>query len=74
MPRDLTTHHRRQTALTMGGRHGATGAELQPGTGHASQAAMTIYQHATLDRDKALAEKFGETYDACRSRLPVLGV
>jgi hypothetical protein len=23
---------------------------------------MAIYQHATLDRDKALAEKIGETY------------
>jgi hypothetical protein len=25
---------------------------------------MAIYQHATLDRDKALAEKIGATYDA----------
>lgn len=25
---------------------------------------MAIYQHATLDRDKTLAEKIGETYDA----------
>ena len=24
---------------------------------------MAIYQHATLERDKALAEKIGETYD-----------
>jgi hypothetical protein len=42
----------------------ATGAELQARAGHASQAAMAIYQHATLDRDKALAERIGETYDA----------
>lgn len=27
---------------------------------------MTIYQHATLGRDKSLAEKIGETYDAWR--------
>lgn len=30
--------------------------------GHASQAAMAIYQHATLDRDKSLAEKIGVIY------------
>src|SRR4051794_13619965 len=61
---DLTIHHLRHTALTMAGQHGATAAELQARAGHASQAAMAIYQHATLDRDKALAEKIGATYDA----------
>ena len=25
---------------------------------------MAIYQHATLDRDKTLAERIGATYDA----------
>ncbi len=63
---DLTIHHLRHTALTLAGQHGATAAELQARAGHASQAAMAIYQHATLDRDKALAEKIGETYDAWR--------
>ena len=61
---DLTIHHLRHTALTLAGQHGATGAELQARAGHASQAAMAIYQHATLDRDKALAERIGETYEA----------
>ena len=61
---DLTVHHLRHTALTLAGQHGATAAELQARAGHASLAAMAIYQHATLDRDKALAEKIGETYDA----------
>lgn len=60
---DLTIHHLRHTALTLAGQHGATAAELQARAGHASQAAMAIYQHATLDRDKALAEKIGETYE-----------
>ena len=64
---DLTIHHLRHTALTIAGQHGATGAELQARAGHASQAAMAIYQHATLDRDKALAEKIGATYDAWRA-------
>lgn len=59
---DLTIHHLRHTALTLAGQHGATAAELQARAGHASQAAMAIYQHATLDRDKALAEEIGQTY------------
>jgi integrase len=61
---DLTIHHLRHTALTLAGQHGATAAELQARAGHASQAAMAIYQHATLDRDKSLAERIGATYDA----------
>ncbi|CAB4735085.1 unannotated protein [freshwater metagenome] len=66
---DLTIHHLRHTALTLAGQHGATAAELQARAGHASQAAMAIYQHATLDRDKALAERIGATYDAWRDSL-----
>jgi integrase len=68
---NLTIHHLRHTALTLAGQHGATAAELQARAGHASQAAMAIYQHATLDRDKALAEKIGETYARWQaSRMP----
>lgn len=63
---DLTIHHLRHTALTLAGQHGATAADLQARAGHASQAAMSIYQHATLDRDRSLAEKIGATYDAWR--------
>ncbi|GEP35175.1 putative prophage phiRv2 integrase [Nocardioides szechwanensis] len=59
---DLTIHHLRHTALTIAGQHGATAAELQARAGHASQAAMAIYQHATLDRDKSLAQAIGDTY------------
>ena len=60
----------RHTALTLAGQHGATAAELQARAGHASQAAMAIYQHATLDRDKSLAEKIGATYEAWRESRP----
>lgn len=49
---------------TAEGAKGLRGAELQARAGHVSQAAMAIYQHATLDRDKALAERIGESYDA----------
>ncbi len=63
---DLTIHHLRHTALTRAGQHGATATELQAGAGQASQPAMAIYQHATLDRDRLLAEKIGQSYDAWR--------
>lgn len=64
---DLTIHDLRHTALTMAGQHGATAAELQARAGHASQAAMAIYQHATADRDRRLAVAIGETYESWRS-------
>ena len=68
---DLTIHHLRHTALTLAGQHGATAAKLQARAGHASQAAMPIHQHATLDRDKSLAERIGETYVAWQTaRIP----
>ncbi|WP_165763283.1 MULTISPECIES: tyrosine-type recombinase/integrase [unclassified Nocardioides] len=61
---DLTIHGLRHSALTLAGQHGATGAELQARAGHASQAAMAIYQHATADRDRQLADRLGETVAA----------
>ncbi|WP_290513709.1 tyrosine-type recombinase/integrase [Aeromicrobium sp.] len=68
---DLTIHHLRHTALTIAGQHGATAAEFQARAGgHASQAAMAIYQHATLDRDKSLGEKIGTTYEPWQASRP----
>jgi integrase len=61
---DLTIHHLRHTALTLAGQHGATAAELQARAGHSSQAAMAIYQHATIERDRMLAARIGESYVA----------
>lgn len=61
---DLTIHHLRHTALTLAGQHGATAAELQARGGHASQAAMAIYQHGTRDRDRRLAQAIGTSYEA----------
>lgn len=62
--KDLTIHHLRHTALTMAGQHGATAAELQARAGHASHAAMAIYQHGTADRDRSLAIAIGTAYEA----------
>jgi len=61
---DLTVHGLRHSALTLAGQHGATAAELQARAGHASQLAMAIYQHATVDRDRQLAERLGQTITA----------
>lgn len=63
---DLTIHHLRHAALTMAGQMGATAAKLQARAGHASQATMALYQHATPDRDKRLADQIGATCDARR--------
>jgi integrase len=61
---DLTIHHLRHTALTIAGQHGATAAELQARAGHASQAAMALYQHGTRERDRSLAVAIGATYES----------
>ncbi len=69
---DLTIHHLRHTALTLAGQHGATAAELQARGGHASQAAMVIYQHSTLERDRELAAKIGRSYLSWQAAQSVL--
>lgn len=70
---DLTIHGLRHSALTLAGQHGATNAELQARAGHASLAAMAIYQHATIDRDRQLAEKLGATVSASGAWADLLG-
>ena len=52
---DLHLHDLRHTGLTLAAATGATTAELMHRAGHASPAAALRYQHATEDRDKALA-------------------
>jgi len=70
---DLTIHGLRHSALTLAGQHGATNAELQARAGHASVAAMAIYQHATADRDRMLADKLGDTVTASKAWAHLLG-
>ena len=69
---DLTIHGLRHSALTLAGQHGATNAELQARAGHASLAAMAIYQHATADRDRQLAEKLGDTVASSKAWKAIL--
>ena len=53
---DLTMHDLRHSGLTRSAATGATPAELMRRAGHKSSAAAMRYQHATADRDAALAE------------------
>ncbi|WP_160158128.1 tyrosine-type recombinase/integrase [Nocardioides sp. SLBN-35] len=70
---DLTIHGLQHSALTLAGRHGATAAELQARASHASQAAMAIYQHATVDRDRELAGRLGTTVAGSKAWTELLG-
>ena len=53
---DLHLHDLRHSGLTWAAATGATTAELMHRAGHASPAAALRYQHATKDRDRALAD------------------
>lgn len=53
---DYHFHDLRHLAATMAAISGATTRELMRRMGHSSQRAALIYQHATEDRDKAVAE------------------
>ena len=57
---DLHFHDLRHTGLTWAAMAGATTAELMHRGGHASPSAALRYQHATKERDKALAAALGE--------------
>ena len=49
-------HDLRHAGLTWAAAQGATIAELMHRAGHASSRAAMLYQHATRDRDHAIAE------------------
>jgi len=54
---DVTLHDLRHSGLTWASTVGATTAELMHRAGHKSTVAALRYQHATQDRDRALAER-----------------
>jgi len=56
---DLHLHDLRHTGLTWAAATGATVAELMHRGGHASPAAALRYQHATAERDRAVADALG---------------
>ncbi|MBW9215735.1 site-specific integrase [Mumia sp. zg.B53] len=54
---DLRWHDLRHTGATMAAHAGASIREIQARLGHSTVAAAMIYQHATDERDRALAER-----------------
>lgn len=57
---ELHFHDLRHTANTLAAATGASTAELLHRMGHASSAAALRYQHATRDRDQAIAKALGD--------------
>jgi integrase len=57
---DLTIHGLRHTGAALAAATGATLAELMRRLGHSTPVAAMHYQHATEDRDRAIAEALSE--------------
>ena len=57
---DLHLHDLRHSGLTWVAASGASLAELMRRGGHSTPSAAMVYQHATEDRDKALAAALGD--------------
>jgi integrase len=66
---DLHLHDLRHSGLTWVAASGASLAEIMRRGGHSTPVAAMVYQHATEDRDKALATALGELADAAASSL-----
>ncbi len=60
LPDGFRTHDLRHTANTMAASTGASTRELMARFGHASPVAALNYQHATRERDQAIADKVGD--------------
>ncbi len=60
LPDTFSFHALRHSGLTWAGQQGATIAELQTRAGHTTPAMVARYQHATAERDRALAERLSE--------------
>jgi len=56
----LRFHDLRHVAGTLAARTGATTNEIMARLGHASPAAAMVYQHATEDRDRLIADRLAE--------------
>lgn len=61
--KDLRFHDLRHSGLTWSAATGASVAELMRRAGHVSQSAALRYQHATDDRDRALADALARLAD-----------
>jgi hypothetical protein len=64
---DAHFHDLRHTGGTLAATTGATIKELMARLGHSSPRAAMIYQHATKDRDKTIADALGQLAGKARS-------
>lgn len=62
----LHFHDLRGSGATLAATQGATIAELMNRLGHKSATAAMRYQHATLERDRALADAMGKAIEAAK--------
>lgn len=69
----LRFHDLRHTGNTLAAATGASTRELMARMGHASPRAALVYQHATAERDKVIADALGTLLDAA-SPAPVASV
>lgn len=60
---DLRWHDLRHTGATIAAQAGASLRELQHRLGHSTVAAAMVYQHASADRDRELAERMNALAD-----------
>ena len=66
---DLHLHDLRHTGSTWSAQSGATLRELMSRIGHSSTRAAMIYQHATRERDRAIAEALDALIEASRKKI-----
>jgi integrase len=64
----LHLHDLRHTGNTMAAATGASLRELMERMGHSSPRTALIYQHATRDRDEAIAAAMGEVFTSARRK------
>jgi integrase len=68
LPADFHAHDLRHTANTITAAAGASTRELMERMGHASSDAALRYQHATRDRDRAIADLVGDLVEGRNGR------
>lgn len=67
---DVRPHDLRHTGLTLAAATGATLSELMARAGHTSPTVAAKYQHATRDRDRAIADRIYTAGDSSEVTVP----
>ena len=66
LAKDFRFHDLRGTGATLATTHGASLKEVLARLGHRTTRAALIYQHATEDRDRTIADQLGQAIDRAR--------